>query len=566
MHPRYILLTLTLALLVGGLGRPGYTLDLDHTQDPVRAVGYKATWIDQDVAPEVNYQGDRFTLSVMYSNTGEKPWDNDVCLNIYKDANRRTAPNPSYDMEGQNLFGTSYWKTDSWVNNHRPVCAERTVQPGETYIFNIEFTIPQDTPYGDYFEDFSLAVDKDGQSGWISANAPYGETDEHGKPGTGDPFGVAHIWFPINVFPPDEKSSPYKLSDDFWQSGEILREQEEILREEQDALDDQDNTWNNDPESIQPGEWYFRGQGRDRMQGHGLGLSQYGAYGAADYGMSAEDIIRFYYVGVQLEPIGHGTVEVRGHGTMDIENYVAGLGEIPDRACGTEQQVLENPDKYALDSPKTIWDCWPEESIKAQVIAARAYALTAGGALYTDARSQVYKGGNAKRWAVEETAHLVPTHNGNIIRAYYSSDNSQGHGTANHETVWSNYAGDKTPLPYLRSVDDSAFAKKTEWTEWKWTTGGFSYDQLQKLLEYESEHFSSGQDFLKGVLDDIGQITGMEFIRDPSYRVWKIKLIGTNGEREIAGWFFKAVWNEGVSDNLAPGFIYSLTFYLEQKS
>ena len=34
--------------------------------------------------------------------------------------------------------------------------------------------------------------------------------------------------------------------------------------------------------------------------GHGVGLSQWGAYGMADQGASAEEIIQHYYTGVDL--------------------------------------------------------------------------------------------------------------------------------------------------------------------------------------------------------------------------------------------------------------------------
>lgn len=43
----------------------------------------------------------------------------------------------------------------------------------------------------------------------------------------------------------------------------------------------------------------FRGQGN----GHGVGLSQWGAYGMASQGYSYEDILKYYYQGVQLKKI-----------------------------------------------------------------------------------------------------------------------------------------------------------------------------------------------------------------------------------------------------------------------
>ncbi|MEM7288567.1 MAG: hypothetical protein AAF480_19650, partial [Actinomycetota bacterium] len=34
--------------------------------------------------------------------------------------------------------------------------------------------------------------------------------------------------------------------------------------------------------------------------GHGVGMSQYGAYGRADAGQTAEEILEFYYPGAEL--------------------------------------------------------------------------------------------------------------------------------------------------------------------------------------------------------------------------------------------------------------------------
>ena len=250
---------------------------------------------------------------------------------------------------------------------------------------------------------------------------------------------------------------------------------------------------------------------------------------------------------------------------MDIEEYLAGLGEIPDKACGTKQQVKQKPDKYVVDDGN-FWHCWPEEAIKAQVIAARAYALSYNGTLFTDTRSQVYKGGQEKKWAVEETAHKVPRYNGQIIHAYYSADNSQGHGTANHETIWSDLSGNVSALPYLRSVDDSSFAFPSVWTKWQWSTDLFSYNQINDVLQYESQVLpTKSKDFLTALLKDTGEIVLMDFIRDPSERVWKINLIGKKGKRVIAGWFFKELWNDAYAAGFAPGLLYSLTFTLNQQ-
>lgn len=500
-----------IVLLVCGL--PVFAFDVDTQAQPNKALGYEAIWVEQTTAPQKVFAGQTISIAVTYKNTGETAWDTGVCLNVYKDPHRQTAPDTAFDTPGKALFGTSYWKATSWVREYRPVCADKKVVTNDIAVFTIQLKIPPQTPIGLYFEDFSLAVDKDGKQGWMYANAPYGKLDIRGAGGTGDPFGVAHLWFPINVV-------------------------------------------------EQEGGLYFSGQGRDLYQGHGLGMSQYGAYGAAKNGYTAEQIIKFYYTGVTVTKDGSGLVSVEGHDPMDVEEYLAGLGEIPDKACGTATQAQQNPEKYRHEADPTFWDCWPEESIKAQVIAARAYALSYNGTLTTDARSQVYKGGNAKKWAAQETKGIVPRYDGKIIRAYYSADNNQGHGTANHETIWSNVEGNVSPLPYIRAVDDSAFAHHSAWTDWEWSTDIVTYQQITDILQFESIVGERGKDFLVSVLNDIGTITGMEFTRDSSQRVWKITLIGDTGKRVIAGWFFKELWNDAYAGGVAPGMLYSQTFTL----
>jgi stage II sporulation protein D len=55
--------------------------------------------------------------------------------------------------------------------------------------------------------------------------------------------------------------------------------------------------------SVKSGSFTIRGAG----WGHGWGMSQYGAYGAARKGLSWKQILAFYYPGTQLKtmPSGH---------------------------------------------------------------------------------------------------------------------------------------------------------------------------------------------------------------------------------------------------------------------
>jgi len=52
--------------------------------------------------------------------------------------------------------------------------------------------------------------------------------------------------------------------------------------------------------SSQPGSWLVRGGGF----GHGVGLSQAGAIDLARRGWSTEPILKHYYPGAELKPLG----------------------------------------------------------------------------------------------------------------------------------------------------------------------------------------------------------------------------------------------------------------------
>src|SRR3989304_3925651 len=54
------------------------------------------------------------------------------------------------------------------------------------------------------------------------------------------------------------------------------------------------------PPAASPGEALFVVSGRG--YGHGVGMSQYGAYGMAKAGYTYDEILRHYYTGIDLGP------------------------------------------------------------------------------------------------------------------------------------------------------------------------------------------------------------------------------------------------------------------------
>ncbi len=210
--------------------------------------------------------------------------------------------------------------------------------------------------------------------------------------------------------------------------------------------------------------------------GHGVGMSQYGAYGFAKQGRTYDQILGHYYSGTQLGTTADKTVrvlvqstgtatfsgasragtrsldpsrsyQVRRHGAtqvdllsatgrriatfsapLQVSGDVVALGGV-----GSYRGVLElRPDTFggvnvinavaledyvagvvALESPSS----WPAEALKAQAVAARTYAITtskagAGFEHYADTRSQVYGGVSAE---TESTNAAVAATRGQVV-------------------------------------------------------------------------------------------------------------------------------------------------------
>lgn len=342
----------------------------------------------------------------------------------------------------------------------------------------------------------------------------------------------------------------------------LSQEQQDIINKENKILlQDNAQCVRND---LVPGQYYFITRGRDLYQGHGIGLSQFGALGAAQQGWNASKILTFYYTGTAVQTLAPRNVSVTGYGSMDINTYVAGLGEIPSKACGTEQQAAQNPSKYVKDNPATIWDCWPEEAIKAQVIAARSYAATSSQPICTSAACQVYVGGNNKQWAADETANQYVTHGGNIIRAFYSSDNSQGYGTASIGEVWNNWDGSYSGnYPYLQAVNDMGVAANGGYRDWTCRTNSYTIEQIDQLFEYAKNDYTSAKSFLTNVKNSVGTVTSLSFEKGPSQRVKVVRVNGTSGSATMSGSLFKSVWNDWIYNRKPSGqfdYLYSLTW------
>jgi stage II sporulation protein D len=250
--------------------------------------------------------------------------------------------------------------------------------------------------------------------------------------------------------------------------------------------------------------------------GHGIGMSQYGAYGYALHGRDYKWILRHYYShtelatlsarrrvrvllqqrasvtfsgassagGRRLDPhrrysarVSGGRISVSGAGRLGRSAALHGPGVL--RLGGTaingissgryrgSLELIARGGSVAVDDVVGMDDyvrgvvagempsSWSVAALRAQAVAARTYAITAGGSgeLYPDTRSQVYNGvaGETSRTdaAVRATRGQVVTYRGVPAVTYFTS--TSGGRTENVEDSFIGAAHS----PWLRSVEDS---------------------------------------------------------------------------------------------------------------
>ena len=139
---------------------------------------------------------------------------------------------------------------------------------------------------------------------------------------------------------------------------------------------------------------------------HRNGMSQYGAKARAEAGQSAEEILAAYYPGTTLKKdySAMSEISVQGYGTMSFEDsYLQSIYEVPAS--------------------------WPLETLKAQAVAARTYAIryTSNGSssICTTESCQVYKnskkGGDWEKAVNETRGWVLVDGSGNPVSTQYAS-------------------------------------------------------------------------------------------------------------------------------------------------
>jgi stage II sporulation protein D len=297
--------------------------------------------------------------------------------------------------------------------------------------------------------------------------------------------------------------------------------------------------------------------------GHGLGMSQWGAYGYAMHGWTFNRILAHYYTGTTL-----GTAKVKTVRVLVASKKKTTLASpIPwtvTDAAGTKTPLdpgslglgpglktepldtLQPPLTFSATQPLTVDgrgyhgkltvssdgkqltvvntvgleqylkgvvpaempSKWPPEALKAQAVAARSYALAnlakaKAYDLYGDTRDQVYGGIAAESpqasAAVDATRAQVVLYGGKVANTLFFST-SGGRTVSALESIG-------VPVPYLVSVDDP-------------------YDVLSPYHDWGPQLFDAGQ--VAKQLKLPGPVADVRTVDGPSGRVKSLSLVSAD--------------------------------------
>jgi stage II sporulation protein D len=261
--------------------------------------------------------------------------------------------------------------------------------------------------------------------------------------------------------------------------------------------------------SASAAKWVIHGRG----YGHGVGMSQYGAYGYAKHGIDYKSILKHYYRHTRLGQADNGSIRVllaSGGGSVGFANAHKACGKRLHRGRGyafaeSGSSVILRSDrgrkiakcghkgtakggrgirvdgkgtyrgklvvkassgllvvnKVGLDDyargviANEMPSSWPQAALRAQAVASRSFALAAnagdGFDVYDDTRSQVYGGKGSE---TDSTDRAVRKTSNEILRYHKQTVNAMFFSTSGGRTESIQYAFGGSPVPYLKSVKD----------------------------------------------------------------------------------------------------------------
>jgi stage II sporulation protein D len=277
-----------------------------------------------------------------------------------------------------------------------------------------------------------------------------------------------------------------------------------------------------------------------RGWGHGVGMSQYGAYGFALRGVGYEQIVAHYYRGTTLgkAPVarvrvllleGRKTLTVSADAPFRVRDGAGALHELePGRYAfgpglrlalepgaltqlpgpllfsadtvlgvngkryrGSLEVSVENGRLRVINAvglqaylhgvvPDEVPHTWPAEALKAQAVVARSYALAVRRSgpfdLYADVRSQVYGGVDSEE---PTTTAAVNATAGQVVMYAGRVATTYFFSTSGGRTANVADVWSGTPIPYLVSVPDPYDAASPHH---RWGPVAFTATQVRKAL------------------------------------------------------------------------------------
>jgi SpoIID/LytB domain protein len=331
--------------------------------------------------------------------------------------------------------------------------------------------------------------------------------------------------------------------------------------------------------AVKAKAWVVKGAGF----GHGVGMSQYGAYGYAKHGFGYRDILAHYYTGTTVGTTADQSVRVLlrdgarsvsfrgagsacGAGLKPGKGYIAkrkgsGVvvrskkgrliarcgaamtaagaptvvvagkgtyrGSLEVRASGSGLQainVVELEDYVRGVISKESPASWPAEALRAQAVAARSYVLstgTKGGTfnVYDDTRSQAYGGVGAETAKTDQAVGAT-----RLQVVMYGSRIAQTYffstsGGHTENNEFSSLGFGQPAIPYLRGVDDPYEAD-----------AGSPYEHWKRKFSVSRISSALRSIGLRGKLKSV-----LVTQRGSSPRIVRASLIGSGGQTTVNG-------------------------------
>lgn len=317
--------------------------------------------------------------------------------------------------------------------------------------------------------------------------------------------------------------------------------------------------------------WTIKGRGF----GHGVGLSQYGAFGFAEHGKSYEQILAHYYTATKLGQAGGGGVRVllgSGDGSIGFSGASRACGRKLDPArsykfaaaggavelrggngatlkrCGNRGKAGQTlnirgkgtyrgalvaiPDEGGLLAinqlgvedyvrgvvANEVPSSWPAQALRAQAVVARSYGVATerSGPFdhYDDTRSQVYDGKSSETKA---TNAAVKATAGEVVQHHGETAVTYYFSTSGGQTENSEFGfSGGNAIPYLKSVTDpfDDASPVHTWTE----------RLSDEKMEDELTALFSGR---------LEKIEIVETGRSP--RIVRARVVGSNGSQTVTG-------------------------------